>query len=168
MLRSRRRSLATRPPLLAESTIVIVAVPEQLAAVHEALERFWAMLDRVLPSRLREAVRLQFATAVIEIANNIVQHAYPPGSAPGPLQLRLRCYADRIEARFTDRGVAYALPPSLLSPLESEVGGIMELPEAGMGLLIARAALDRLDYQRDQRGTNRWRLVKWFADPAER
>ena len=77
---------------------------------------------------------------------------------PGCFQLRLRLYADRIEARLIDRGVAYqpAAAPSL------QLDDIFELREGGFGLMIVRAGVDWLNYRRTPAGANCWRLIKRF------
>lgn len=87
--------------------------------------------------------RARFEAAVMEIAHNVVRHAYPPGQKPGNVKLRLRLYADRAEALLTDRGVPFVEPP-----------------EPGAGLAAARAGVDYLEYSRRARGANRWRLLK--------
>lgn len=91
-----------------------------------------------------------------EIAANIARHAYAIGVA-GTMRLRLRLYPDRVEARFTDRGVAFRSPSELLEALSADTA---QLPESGFGLSIASAAVDDLRYNRTATGTNSWRLVK--------
>jgi serine/threonine-protein kinase RsbW len=95
-----------------------------------------------------------FRTAVAEIAANIVRHAYPPSQGTRPFELQVLVYDDQLVARFADRGVAWepsseALPPDPL-----------DLPEGGLGLAVARGALDELSYRREPDGTNVWRLLK--------
>ena len=106
---------------------------------------------------LPDGSRWLFATAVGEIAANIVRHAYPPGVAGPTMSLRLRLFPDRIEGRFTDQGIRYwktgELPPVTLEDWEA-------LPESGYGLAMARAALTELSYRRLPDGQNRWELVK--------
>lgn len=77
------------------------------------------------------------------------------------MRLRLNVYADRVEACFTDWGLAFndsSRPPEVVGD------DVFAVPEGGYGLAIARAALDRLDYRRTPRGTNSWRLVKRFYE----
>ena len=124
--------------------------------MHAALARFWsgAAARGLEPSA---EWRARFDTAVIEIAGNILRHAYPAGHKPGNVKLRLRLYADRAEALLTDRGIPFEEPPAPAADAEVDP---LELPEGGYGLSIARAALDRLEYTRRARGANRWQLVK--------
>ncbi len=77
------------------------------------------------------------------------------------MRLRLSLYVDRVEACFTDWGLAFN---DLSRPPEVSGDDVFEVPEGGYGLSIARAALDRLDYHRTPRGTNSWRLVKRFSE----
>ena len=108
------------------------------------------------PARWRDL----FRTAVAEIAANIVRHAYPPSTAERPFELQIQVYPDRLVARFADKGVAWdpTDEPSVPDPLD--------LPEGGLGLAVARGALDELSYRREPDGTNVWQLVKHFTAGA--
>lgn len=139
-------------------------MPGGLGALHELLGRFFGAVNRVVPNPPGQEWSLQFTTAVMEIANNIVRYAYPAVAEPGPLELRLRAYPGRIEAWFTDRGVKYA-PPAVIAPASmSDELDVFAIPEGGYGLTLVRAAVNRLDYHRTQKGVNHWRLVKRFAN----
>jgi serine/threonine-protein kinase RsbW len=147
--------------VLAEEIADVPAVAEELGVLHAALDRFWGVLDRTLPRPPSQDWRVRFATALAEIAANIIRHAYPAGTDRRPLRLRLRLYEDRLVATFTDRGISFAPPdPPGSTP------DLTELREGGYGLALARAGLDRLDYRRTTAGTNCWRLMKRF-DAAE-
>jgi anti-sigma regulatory factor (Ser/Thr protein kinase) len=156
--------------VLAEERVVVPATPDHFAALHDALDRCWGAARRVLAQPPAHARWLEFTTAVMEIANNIVRHAYPDDAVPARLQLRLRVYADRIEARFTDRGVPFSAPAALVSAPAGDEPDIPDIPdipgiaEGGYGLALARAAVDRLDYHRTPGGLNRWRLVARCAE----
>jgi serine/threonine-protein kinase RsbW len=145
-------------PVLAEETAVVRATAEELAAIHMVLERFWKVVDATVAQPPAHDWRHRFATALAEIAANIVRHAYPMGTAPGSMRLRLRLYADRVVASFADQGVLFAPPDAADSPGSDR----SELPEGGYGLALARATLDRLEYRRTPAGTNCWRLMKRF------
>jgi serine/threonine-protein kinase RsbW len=162
MLLWRRRSLATKEQVLAEESIKVPAMAQDLAAMHTALDRFWAALDQVLAQPPDPRWRLLFATAVAEIGANIVRHAYGASTEPGTMHLRLRAYDDRVEALFTDQGVAFVAPPNVASALPAD--DPLALPEGGYGLAIARTAVDQLDYARTPDGRNQWRLVKRIRD----
>jgi anti-sigma regulatory factor (Ser/Thr protein kinase) len=63
-------------------------------------------------------------------------------------------------AQFTDRGVAWEPGSEPVTP------DPLDLPEGGLGLAVARGALDELTYRREPNGTNVWRLIKWITPGA--
>ena len=136
------------------------ATPAALAAVHAALDRAWAALDQLAPAPPTTRWRDLFRTAVAEIAANVIRHAYPPTGTTRPLELHIEIYHDRVVARFADSGVAWepTEEPAVPDPLD--------LPEGGLGLAVARGALDELSYRREPSGTNVWQLVKHFPAGA--
>lgn len=131
------------------------ATPEQLDAIHAALERFWNAAEGQLSQPHGSSMRHGFDTAVAEIAANIIRHAYP--SEGGVLRLRLRCDSGSVQAELSDTGQPFQ-PRSSEAHRDSRAKS--ELPEGGWGLNLARDCLDRLDYQRTPDGTNRWLLIK--------
>src|SRR5688500_5869866 len=109
----RRRWLASSSSSSASSMTtsalvkVQVEVPgtaEHLEELHAALDRFWGQVEAVLPAPPEMEWRLTFATALGEAATNVVRHAYQGGALDGTMRVDLLAFADRIEARFTDRG----------------------------------------------------------------
>jgi anti-sigma regulatory factor (Ser/Thr protein kinase) len=138
--------------------VVVPATAGELDAIHAALDRFWNAVDAAVPRPPSWAWRCRFATAVAEIATNIIRHAYPNGSRRASMRLRMRLYADRVEASFADRGVAFVPPAAKDSPASDA----LQLPEGGYGLALVRACVDRVDHRRTPGGTNVWRLVKRF------
>jgi serine/threonine-protein kinase RsbW len=136
------------------------ATPAALSSVHAALDRSWAHVDAVMADPPITRWRDLFRTAVAEIAANVIRHAYRPAEANRPFELRVLIYRDRVVARFVDWGVAWepADEPAAPDPLD--------LPEGGLGLAVARGALDELAYRREPNGTNVWQLVKRFGAPA--
>lgn len=105
------------------------------------------------------AWRGAFATAVAEVAANIVRHAFPAGRPDPRFRLRLGRVDDSLEAVFLDRGIPFggSLPATL--PVLS-LDDLETLPEGGMGLALAEAAVDLLRYERSDDGENRWTLRK--------
>ena len=151
--------------------MVALAMPArvtELAQVHAALERFWAELATTPAERPTVVWRMQFATAVAEIAGNIAAHAHV-GEPGGTLRLRLSAYPDRVEARFSDRGAPYALPVQAAWPATAQAAldafdlELDDVPERGRGLALTRAAVDELHYRRTPTGRNHWRLMKRFV-----
>ena len=159
MARLRRPALVTSGSHLIEETATLAATASELPALHLAIDRFWARADQARPCPQDSTWRLVLTTAIVEISTNIIIHAYPPGTARnGCLQLRLRLFADRVQARLTDRGVAYRPEAALAINLDD----LFALREGGFGMLIVRAAVDRLSYHRTPAGINCWRLTKHF------
>ncbi len=74
------------------------------------------------------------------------------------MRVRLRLFPDRVEALLIDQGAPFNL--TLLPSISDNPADIMDVPEGGYGLLIARAALDSLRYRRTRSGFNCWKLVK--------
>jgi serine/threonine-protein kinase RsbW len=135
--------------------VEIPATPEQLNAIHAALARFWIAAERELLPPVGSDWRHAFDTAVVEIATNIMRHAYP--DRKGQLRLRLGCGMDSVQADFTDSGVPFQPRPRQLQPEPAERE---ELPEGGFGLDLISAFVDTLDYHRTPNGINHWLLVK--------
>lgn len=133
------------------------AKPDDLTAVHTAFDRFWATVDDTLARPPSTVWRLHFSTAVAEIIANVMRHAY--GESTGTIQLRLRCFSDRVEALIVDQGAPFIGFRRAHRAVRR--GG--ELPEGGRGLAIVREAVDRLEYARTAGGVNRWRLIKRLA-----
>jgi serine/threonine-protein kinase RsbW len=147
--------------VLIDETIVVSATAQQPDAVHAALDRFWAKVATAVMRPPNGKWRAQFATAIAEIAANIIRHAYPGGREPRPMRLYLYAYSDRVEAVLSDEGVAFIPPPPAEDAPELD---LLKLPESGRGLAVAQACLDELEYRRTGEGTNEWRLVKRLSD----
>jgi anti-sigma regulatory factor (Ser/Thr protein kinase) len=129
-----------------------VATAEALDGLHAGLSRFWARCTAVLPTDSSDTWRIAFATAVAEVAANVIRYAYP-GRPDGQLRVELRAYRDRVEAVVVDHGVPFVEPDLSVDPLRGD------LPESGRGLTIVRAAVDQLSYERSDDGANRWVLT---------
>ena len=117
---------------------------DHLEAVHDALARFWSLLDDMPDQRWR----LLFETAVAEVAANIVEHAEPPY-----FTMRIRMGSDCVIAEFTDSGKGWAGPTGPAAILDDLSA------ERGRGLTLAGTAVDEVAYER-QGLVNRWRLTK--------
>jgi len=120
------------------------AVPEELERLHELLTG--AAGDH---PGLDPTMTMLFETAVIEIANNVVEHGRPTGKVVWEFQLVV--HLDRLEATLSDSA----------QPFDGVVSSAMpgELAETGRGLAMASSLLDELTYQRaDDR--NHWHMVR--------
>lgn len=119
------------------------AGPALLDAVHALLDGLWAAHPAV-----GDRDRLLFATAVAEVAANVVAYT----GDPVQVDLRLQVADGEVRAELEDDGVP--APDDVLDPPPAD-----DLAESGRGIAIARAALDELSYRRDG-DRNRWTLVR--------
>lgn len=120
------------------------AVPEELDAVHDLLGQAAGEHPALDPTDV-----MLFETAIIEIANNVVEYGRPAGKVRWKFTIRV--HQDEIEAELDDTGQTFA--PAL--------GGSMpgEEAEGGRGLALAEALLDRIEFQR-MSDRNHWRMVR--------
>lgn len=101
-----------------------------------------------------------FKTAVIEIATNILRHAYPPNDPNASLTFKLMLFDRQLEAIFYDHGIAFTHPLEGHSPNLDDIDDILDVPEGRYGLFLALQALDSLNYSRSDAGINEWHLIK--------
>lgn len=120
------------------------AVPEQLDAVHSLLAQAAGEHPELDPTDV-----MLFETAIIEIANNVVEYGRPEGEVRWKFIIRVR--DDEIEAVLDDTGQTF-------TPVQGkEMPG--EDAEGGRGLPIAEALLDKIEFERSG-DTNHWRMVR--------
>ncbi len=125
-----------------------VAAPEAIEAVHEELETLW---DEA--SFVPDMDRMTFATAVIEAASNVVQHAVPASAAPVELGVEICVEQCSLEARVSAHGAASP------GPLDAGTNMPDDDAESGRGLALIRALVTTVTFSR-QEGTNIWTLSK--------
>lgn len=89
-------------------------------------------------------------SAVSEIFNNVALHSYAEGS--GEISFELDIAGDHLTISITDTGSAF-------DPSDIPVPELEALPEGGMGIHIARACMDELDYTPGP--PNTWRMTKY-------
>lgn len=120
------------------------AVPEEIDAVHALLARAASEHPDLHPTDV-----MLFQTAIIEIANNVVEYGGPAGDVRWKFTIRVR--QDEIEAELDDTGQTFTPEHGRGMPGEDA--------EGGRGLAIAEALLDQIEFKRmDDR--NHWRLVR--------
>lgn len=126
------------------------AVPEGLEALHELLARAAEENPAVPPNDV-----MLFETAVIEIANNVVEHGVPEGGVRWTFLLEVS--PGRLAAVLTDSGAEFrgALDASLPDD---------PLSDSGRGFALAQATLDELTYTRSE-DANHWRMVRRLGGP---
>lgn len=147
---------AISKPLI-DNSVVLPATYDSLTALHTTLDGFWQKLKDAPVDEPDAMWWLQFDTAVIEISSNIIRHAYGD-DAVGMMGMRLRLYRSHVVVRLSDMGKRFVPSP----PAGWHDDDLLSLPESGMGLAIARMALDHVGYRRTPSGVNCWRLLKRF------
>ncbi|WP_425956134.1 ATP-binding protein [Xylanimonas sp. McL0601] len=125
------------------------AVPGGLDHVHALLERAGAEHPEIDPTDL-----MLFETAVIEIANNVVEHGRPEGEVRWRLTLRVG--ENEIEAELVDSGQEFT--PRLGADMPAASA------ESGRGLPMAEAVLDRMELTRVDTA-NRWHMLRRLSRP---
>lgn len=127
------------------------AVPDQLDAVHSLLAQAASEHPDLDPMDV-----MLFETAVIEIANNVVEYGRPEGAVRWKFTIRVR--EDEIEAELDDTGQTFTPAQGSAMPGEDA--------ESGRGLAIAEAVLDQIEFKR-MGDTNHWRMVRRLGRPPE-
>ena len=126
-----------------EYRVDTLAVPETLNLLHDLLDRV-----REEHPELESTDVMLFETAVIEIANNVVEHGRPPGTIRYSFVLDVD--SDKLLGHLSDGG----------PPLEESERAMPDIhSENGRGLALARVALDDLEYERVG-DHNEWTMVR--------
>ena len=120
------------------------AVPDQLDAVHSLLAQAADEHPELDPMDV-----MLFETAIIEIANNVVEYGRPEGEVRWKFTIRV--HDDAIEAELDDTGQTFTPARGKAMPGEDA--------EGGRGLPIAEALLDQIEFKRMD-DTNHWRMVR--------
>lgn len=124
------------------------ATPEAIDAVHGELDGLWEDAPFV-----PEMDRMTFATAVIEAASNVVQHAVPETAAPVELGVDICVRQTSLKAQISAFG---AVQPESSG---ADAGMPLEDAESGRGLALIRALVSTVTFTR-QDGTNIWVLSR--------
>lgn len=127
-----------------------LAVPDDLEQLHDLLERAAAEHPHVPASDV-----MMFETAVMELANNVVEHGRPVGEVRWTFRLEVQEAA--LSACLSDSGEEYAAwDPQTPHAMPGEMA------ESGRGLPLASAVLDEIGYERTA-DANVWKLVRRWA-----
>ena len=124
-----------------------LAVPRDMEQLHDLLEQASSEHPHIPAADV-----MMFETAVMELANNVVEHGRPVGQVAW--HFRLVVSSDSLTARLADSGVEYAGWDATTSHDMPD-----ELAESGRGLPLASAVLDELDYRREG-DSNVWTMVR--------
>lgn len=120
------------------------AVPDQLDAVHALLGEAASDHPWLDPMDV-----MLFETAIIEIANNVVEYGRPEGEVQWKFTIRVT--DDAIEADLDDTGQLFTPNRGKAMPGEDE--------EGGRGIPIAEALFDKIEFERVDE-TNHWHMVR--------
>jgi serine/threonine-protein kinase RsbW len=127
-------------------TLTGLAVPEGLARLHELLEQVAADHPEMPTNEV-----MMLETAVMEIANNVIEHGRPTGELTWHFSVEV---GPALVARLRDSGQQYAGDLDVAMP--------DPLAEDGRGLALATLALDELSYDREG-DTNVWTMVRQLS-----
>jgi serine/threonine-protein kinase RsbW len=131
--------------VLARRNFRSLATPESVDAVHGQLDDLWGDAPFV-----PDMDRMTFATAVIEAATNVVQHAKPESADPVELGVEIWIRQSSLRAKVSAFGAA--------SPaIDDDPAMPGEDAESGRGMALIRALVTTVTFTR-QDGTNTWIL----------
>lgn len=132
----------------------------EIASALQQVRLLARALRAIIEEHCPPAVAADVELAVVEWANNLVEHGY--GAAEGRITTLLRLEPDRLEIEVRDRGHPFD-PTSEAGP---DLESLDAEAESGRGLLLLQALMDELHYE-TVAGENRLRLVKRFPTAAD-
>ncbi len=121
---------------------------EAIEAIHNELDALWDDASFV-----PDMDRMTFATAVIEAAANIVQHALPAAEKPVEIDVDISVRPSRLVARVS----AFNAREPFADDMQASMPG--EDAESGRGLALIEALVTTVTFER-QDGTNTWILTR--------
>jgi serine/threonine-protein kinase RsbW len=121
---------------------------EAIEAIHNELDALWDDASFV-----PDMDRMTFATAVIEAAANIVQHALPVAEKPVEIDVDISVRPTRLIARVSAHNAREPFADDMQASMpDSEA-------ESGRGLALIEALVTTVTFER-QDGTNTWILTR--------
>ncbi|MDR6638999.1 ATP-binding protein [Paenarthrobacter nitroguajacolicus] len=121
---------------------------EAIESIHNELDALWDDASFV-----PDMDRMTFATAVIEAAANIVQHALPAAEKPVEIDVDISVRPSRLVARVS----AFNAREPFADDMQASMPG--EDAESGRGLALIEALVTTVTFER-QDGTNTWILTR--------
>ena len=106
---------------------------------HDVEELLTSLEDLLTKSRLDEMSAFHLRCAVVEVVNNCIQHAYMNKTGQ-PIQVSYKLSDDRVQIVVSDKGRAFLEP--------KEISEVTPMSESGRGLLIIRAWVTKLRFER--------------------
>ena len=130
------------------------ATDESIEAVHDEMDALWEDASFV-----PDMDRMTFATAVIESAANIVQHALPVAEKPVELDVDISVRPACLVARVSAHNAREPFANDMRADMPAEDA------ESGRGLALIEALVTTVTFER-QHGTNTWILTR-ESTPAQ-
>ncbi|NQD87235.1 ATP-binding protein [Paenarthrobacter sp. CM16] len=121
---------------------------EAIEAIHNELDALWDDASFV-----PDMDRMTFATAVIEAAANIVQHALPVAEKPVEIDVDISVRPSRLIAKVS----AYNAREPFANDMQASMPD--SDAESGRGLALIEALVTTVTFER-QDGTNTWILTR--------
>ncbi|NWL14158.1 ATP-binding protein [Paenarthrobacter nitroguajacolicus] len=121
---------------------------EAIEAIHNELDALWDDASFV-----PDMDRMTFATAVIEAAANIVQHALPVAEKPVEIDVDISVRPSRLIARVS----AFHAREPFANDMQASMPD--SDAESGRGLALIEALVTTVTFER-QDGTNTWILTR--------
>ncbi len=123
--------------------------PEYVRTVRRTIAEFATFID--MPRSAIEEVEIAASEAVA----NIVRHAYANTQCPVP-PVRVKCFRSdgSLTVEITDKGKGFAAPPPGVVP-EIDINR-----EGGMGIVLMKLLMDRVNYVSRPSGGTRIRMTK--------
>ncbi len=119
-----------------------------IEAIHNELDALWDDASFV-----PDMDRMTFATAVIEAAANIVQHALPVAEKPVEIDVDISVRPTRLVARVSAFNAREPFANDMQASMPDEDA------ESGRGLALIEALVTTMTFER-QDGTNTWILTR--------
>ncbi|WP_159706252.1 ATP-binding protein [Arthrobacter sp. 18067] len=119
-----------------------------IEAIHNELDALWDDASFV-----PDMDRMTFATAVIEAAANIVQHALPVAEKPVEIDVDISVRPTRLVARVSAFNAREPFANDMQASMPDEDA------ESGRGLALIEALVTTVTFER-QDGTNTWILTR--------
>ncbi|MGJ3192048.1 ATP-binding protein [Paenarthrobacter sp. FR1] len=121
---------------------------DAIGAIHNELDGLWDDASFV-----PDMDRMTFATAVIEAAANIVQHALPVADKPVEIDVDISVRPTRLVARVSAFNAREPFANDMQASMPDEDA------ESGRGLALIEALVTTVTFER-QDGTNTWILTR--------
>jgi serine/threonine-protein kinase RsbW len=121
---------------------------EAIEAIHNELDALWDDASFV-----PDMDRMTFATAVIEAAANIVQHALPAADKPVEIDVDISVRPTRLVARVSAFNAREPFANDMQASMPDSDA------ESGRGLALIEALVTTVTFER-QDGTNTWILTR--------